>query len=139
MDLRRRQQGQPRAVITHAWKTQQRLHYRFNHLSYRKRPQIAEVVRPAERPLVDDEAQELEALLTRRRRSDGTPRVCDRGQGKRPTDEIPGGRQSTVRGTARALTAPRRGQSDPPPPSCHACPRVVRNAQPGAYSFSWAS
>jgi hypothetical protein len=35
--------GQPPAVITHAWKAQQRLHARFNHLSYRKRPQIAVV------------------------------------------------------------------------------------------------
>ena len=41
--LKRRQQGQPPAVITHAWKAQQRLHARFNHLSYRKRPQIAVV------------------------------------------------------------------------------------------------
>jgi transposase len=30
-------------VITHAWKAQQRLHQRFTHLSYRKRPQIAVV------------------------------------------------------------------------------------------------
>ena len=43
VDLKRRQQGQPPAVITHAWKAQQRLHARFNHLSYRKRPQIAVV------------------------------------------------------------------------------------------------
>jgi hypothetical protein len=43
VDLKRRQQGQPPAVITHAWKAQQRLHQRFNHLSYRKRPQIAVV------------------------------------------------------------------------------------------------
>jgi transposase len=43
VDLTRRQQGQPPAVITHAWKAQQRLHQRFNHLSYRKRPQIAVV------------------------------------------------------------------------------------------------
>lgn len=42
-DLKRRQQGQPPAVITHAWKAQQRLHQRYNHLSYRKRPQIAVV------------------------------------------------------------------------------------------------
>ena len=42
-DLQRRQQGQPPAVITHAWTAQQRLHARFNHLSYRKRPQIAVV------------------------------------------------------------------------------------------------
>ena len=43
VDLKRRQQGQPPAVITHAWKAQQRLHQRYNHLSYRKRPQIAVV------------------------------------------------------------------------------------------------
>jgi len=43
VDLKRRQQGQPPAVITHAWKAQQRLHARFHHLSYRKRPQIAVV------------------------------------------------------------------------------------------------
>ena len=41
VDLKRRQQGQPPAVIGHAWKAQQRLHARYNHLSYRKRPQIA--------------------------------------------------------------------------------------------------
>ena len=43
MDLKRRQAGQPPAVITHAWKAQQRLHQRFNYLAYRKRPQIAVV------------------------------------------------------------------------------------------------
>jgi transposase len=43
VDLKRRQQGQPPAVITHAWKAQQRLHQRFTHLSDRKRPQIAVV------------------------------------------------------------------------------------------------
>ena len=43
VDLTRRQQGQAPAVILHAWKAQQRLHQRFNHLSYRKRPQIAVV------------------------------------------------------------------------------------------------
>jgi len=43
VDLKRRQQGQPPAVITHAWKAQQRLHQRFMHLSDRKRPQIAVV------------------------------------------------------------------------------------------------
>ena len=42
-DLKRRQTGQPPAVITHAWKAQHRLHQRFNHLVYRKRPQIAVV------------------------------------------------------------------------------------------------
>jgi transposase len=43
VDLKRRQQGQPPGVIAHAWKAQQRLHQRFNHLAYRKRPQIAVV------------------------------------------------------------------------------------------------
>ncbi len=43
VDLKRRQQGQPPAVITHAWEAQQRLHKRYNHLAYRKRPQIAVV------------------------------------------------------------------------------------------------
>jgi transposase len=43
VDLKRRQQGQPPAVITHAWKAQQRLHRRFVHLSDRKRPQIVVV------------------------------------------------------------------------------------------------
>ena len=43
VDLKRRQEGQPPAVIGHAWTAQQRLHARFNHLSYRKRPQIAVV------------------------------------------------------------------------------------------------
>ena len=43
VDRKRRQQGQPPAVITHAWKAEQRLHQRFHHLSYRKRPQIAVV------------------------------------------------------------------------------------------------
>ena len=43
VDLKRRQLGQLPAVITHAWKAQHRLHQRFNHLSYRKRPQIAVV------------------------------------------------------------------------------------------------
>jgi transposase len=42
-DLKRRQSGQPPGVITHAWKAQQRLHARYNHLSYRKRPQVAVV------------------------------------------------------------------------------------------------
>lgn len=44
------QQGQPPAGITHAWKAQQRLHQRFNHLSYRKRPPSA-VVAVAREPL----------------------------------------------------------------------------------------
>jgi transposase len=43
VDLTRRQAGQPPAVITHAWKAQQRLHQRFVHLSDRKRSQIAVV------------------------------------------------------------------------------------------------
>ena len=42
-EIRRRQQGQPPAVIAHAWKAQQRLHARFEHLAYRKQPQIAVV------------------------------------------------------------------------------------------------
>ncbi len=43
VELKRRQHGQAPSVIVHAWKAQQRLHQRFNHLSYRKRPQIAVV------------------------------------------------------------------------------------------------
>ena len=43
MDLKRRQTGQPPAVIAHAWKAQQRLHQRYNHLAYRKLRQIAVV------------------------------------------------------------------------------------------------
>ena len=43
IELKRRQEGQAPSVIVHAWKAQQRLHQRFNHLSYRKRPQIAVV------------------------------------------------------------------------------------------------
>lgn len=43
VDLKRRQQGQPAAVVAHAWKAQQRLHKRFQHLAYRKQPQIAVV------------------------------------------------------------------------------------------------
>jgi len=43
VDLKRRQQGQPPAVITHAWKAQHRLHQRFGYLVERKRPQIAVV------------------------------------------------------------------------------------------------
>ena len=42
-DLRRRQTGQPPAVVAHAWKAQQRLHQRYTHLAYRKQPQIAVV------------------------------------------------------------------------------------------------
>ena len=42
-DLKRRQAGQPPSVIAHAWKAQQRLHQRYTHLAYRKRPQIAVV------------------------------------------------------------------------------------------------
>ena len=40
-DLKRRQSGQPPRVIAHAWKAQQRLHQRYQHLAFRKRPQIA--------------------------------------------------------------------------------------------------
>ncbi len=43
VDLKGRQAGQPPAVITHAWKAQQRLHQRYHHLSAHKRPQIAAV------------------------------------------------------------------------------------------------
>ena len=42
-ELARRQQGQPPAVIGHAWKAQQRLSKRYAHLSYRKDPRIAVV------------------------------------------------------------------------------------------------
>jgi transposase len=43
VEIRRRQEGQPPAVVAHAWKAQQRLHQRYQHLAYRKRPQIAVV------------------------------------------------------------------------------------------------
>ena len=43
VELKRRQAGQPPSVIHHAWKAQQRLHQRYTHLAYRKRPQIAVV------------------------------------------------------------------------------------------------
>jgi transposase len=66
VDLRRRQVGQPPGVITHAWKAQQRLHQRFNHLSYRKRPQIAVVAVARELvgflwAVMQDEAAALQA------------------------------------------------------------------------------
>jgi transposase len=41
--LARRQHGQPAPVITHAWKAQHRLHKLYQHLAYRKQPQIAVV------------------------------------------------------------------------------------------------
>jgi transposase len=41
--IKKRQQGQPAAVVAHAWKAQQRLHGRFHHLSYRKDTRIAVV------------------------------------------------------------------------------------------------
>lgn len=41
--LRRRQQGQPPEVITHAWKAQHRLHTLYQHLAYRKGAQVAVV------------------------------------------------------------------------------------------------
>ena len=41
--LKARQQGQPAAVVTHAWKAQHRLHKLYNHLAYRKQPKIAAV------------------------------------------------------------------------------------------------
>jgi transposase len=43
VEIRRRQEGQPPAVVAHAWKAQQRLHQRYQHLAYRKQPQIAVV------------------------------------------------------------------------------------------------
>lgn len=43
VEIRRRQQGQSPAVVAHAWKAQQRLHQRYQHLAYRKQPQIAVV------------------------------------------------------------------------------------------------
>ena len=43
VEIRRRQQGQPPAVVAHAWKAQQRLHQRYQHLAHRKQPQIAVV------------------------------------------------------------------------------------------------
>ena len=41
--LKGRQQGQPAAVITHAWKAQHRLHKLYQRLAYRKQPCIAAV------------------------------------------------------------------------------------------------
>lgn len=41
--LKGRQQGQPPAVVAHAWKAQHRLHQRYQHLAYRKQPQIAAI------------------------------------------------------------------------------------------------
>lgn len=41
--LKGRQAGQPPAVIAHAWKAQHRLHKLYQHLAYRKQPQIAAV------------------------------------------------------------------------------------------------
>ena len=41
--LARRQRGQPAAAISHAWKAQHRLHKLYQHLAYRKRPQVAVV------------------------------------------------------------------------------------------------
>lgn len=41
--IKERQRGQPAAVIAHAWKAQLRLYKRYNHLAYRKQPQIAVV------------------------------------------------------------------------------------------------
>jgi transposase len=41
VEIKRRQQGQPPGVVAHAWKAQQRLHARYQHLAYRKRPQVA--------------------------------------------------------------------------------------------------
>jgi transposase len=41
--IKKRQAGQPPAVVAHAWKAQQRLHARYQHLAYRKQPHIAVV------------------------------------------------------------------------------------------------
>ena len=41
--LKRRQQGQSPAVLTHAWKAQHRLHTLYQHLASRKRSQVAVV------------------------------------------------------------------------------------------------
>jgi transposase len=41
--LKARQREQPAWVITHAWKAQHRLHKLYQHLAYRKQPQIAAV------------------------------------------------------------------------------------------------
>ena len=43
VEIKRRQQGQPPAVVVHAWKAQHRLHQRYPHLAYRTQPQIAVV------------------------------------------------------------------------------------------------
>jgi len=43
LEIKRRQQGQPPAVVAHAWKAQQRLHARYEYLAFRKQPQIAVV------------------------------------------------------------------------------------------------
>jgi len=42
-EIKARQVGQPPAVVAHAWKAQQRLHKRFEHLAYRKDRRIAVV------------------------------------------------------------------------------------------------
>jgi transposase len=42
-EIRRRQVGQPPSVVSQSWKAQQRLHKRFNHLTYRKDRRIAVV------------------------------------------------------------------------------------------------
>jgi transposase len=41
--LRRRQQGQSPHIVTQAWKAQHRLHKLYQHLAYRKAPQVAAV------------------------------------------------------------------------------------------------
>lgn len=41
--IKERQRGQPAAVVAHAWKAQLRLYKRYNHLAFRKQPQIAVV------------------------------------------------------------------------------------------------
>jgi transposase len=68
-DLKRRQTGQPPTVIAHAWKAQQRLHQRYNHLAYRKQPQIAAVAVARElvgflRAVMQDGPSAVEARMT---------------------------------------------------------------------------
>lgn len=41
--LRARQRAQPAPVVAHAWKAQHRLHRLFQHLAFRKQPQVAAV------------------------------------------------------------------------------------------------
>ena len=66
MEIRRQQQGQLAAVVAHAWKTQQRLPQRYQHLAYRKQPQIVVVA----------VARELVAFLWALMRDLPTPEVA---------------------------------------------------------------